>query len=327
MTKFVPKPSIIHYIGIIENVDNTILNYPLESDYRFEKLEWKLLSAIANYRDDIVRTFGYRPNSHLSHDRLRDVFCIRRDYADFGTHFYPKTSHRVEKLRLELTLRLIRLTTSSAIYLAREYQVASIDNELTVSSYGWKSTEFHQDDKVTSLYEPQIQYSKRIIDKVLAKSVAKNDGESEKKLKTMLEHPFFHPTCDLAFQNYELSFTVKNSGLAFLALITTLEVLFGSGAHRVARNAAVLLGNSKDEAFSIYDHIRTLHDKRSKFLHSGKIRDITQDDVLVCRDYCRKCIVEVFELYQPKEKLLKILNTLGFGDRPVLSSNLTSSPR
>lgn len=326
MTKFVPKPSIIHYIGIIENVDHTILDFPLKSDFRFEKVEWKLLRVISNYRDGFVRSFEHRPDPYMSYGLPRDVFCVRRDYPDFGTHFYPKTSHRVEKLRLDLTLRLIRLTTPSTIYLAREYQVASIDDELIVSSYGREQTEFHQADKITSLDESQIHYSKSIIDKVLAKSAAKTDRESEKKLKTMIERPFFHPTCDLAFQNYELSFTVKNSGLAFLALITTLEVLFGSGAHRVARNAAVLLGNSKDESISIYDHIRTLHDKRSKFLHSGKIQEITQEDVLVCRDYCRKCIIDVFELYRPKKDLLELLNTLGFGDRQVLRLNSASSP-
>ena len=324
MTKFVPRPSIIHYIGIIENVDNSIINYPLENDYRFEMLESNLLRAIIDPKR-LPGMLGDRSRASLLSHWRREMYCVRRDYPDFGTHFYPSTSQRVEKLRLDLMLRLIRLTTPSKICMSGEYQVASIDDELIVSSYNSNSMEIHQDDEIISLNEDEIHHSKVFIDKVLAKSVAKTDNESEKILKIMLDRPFFHPSCDLAFQNYELSFTVNNSGLAFLALITTLEVLFGSGAHRVARNAAVLLGNNKNDFISIYERILTLHDKRSKFLHSGKIHEITQDDVIECRNYCRMCIVEIYELNQPKEKLLEILNTLGFGDRPALGIISTSN--
>jgi hypothetical protein len=319
MKKFVPRPSIIHFVAMIENVDDSILDYTLEYNYRFAKIESRLLGAISESHERFIRGERRQRTSISQWGKWqRDIYCIRRDYPDFGTHFYPKISHRIERLKLDLTIRLIRVSTPCTIFITDEYQVASIDNDISVSSYKQNSEVTHQDEDIVPLTEQQIRYSRRFIENVLAKSDAKTETDSEKKLQRMLDRPFFHPSCDLAFQNFELSFSVKNSGLAFLALITTLEVLFGSGAHRVARNAAIVLGKNKEESKFLYERLLALHEKRSKFLHSGRIDEITPQDVLECRDYCRRCIVEVYEINLPRDGLLKILNTMGFGDRPAL---------
>jgi len=131
--------------------------------------------------------------------------------------------------------------------------------------------------------------------------------------------PFKENFLELAFENFELSYETFNHSLAFLCLMISLEAILNPGEselrYRVSRNTAVLLGESQEEAGNIYKEVRSLYDKRSKLVHTGKGKIVSQEDVLKLRDYVRKSIRKINSTGNNKQNLLDALNTYGFGER------------
>lgn len=78
---------------------------------------------------------------------------------------------------------------------------------------------------------------------------------------------------ELALKNYDYSFFVPED-VAIVLLVTCLEILFHPGdknelKNRVARNAAVFLGNSSISSRTIFDNVKNFYDIRSSLVHSG----------------------------------------------------------
>jgi len=117
----------------------------------------------------------------------------------------------------------------------------------------------------------------------------------------------------LALENYELSYRAENPGLSFITAFIALEVLFDAGAHKVARNMAVLLGSDADDSKRIFNEVKELHNKRSNLVHSGKMNKISDEDLIALRRYTRKAIVRTNTLDMQKAQLIEKLNMLGFG--------------
>jgi len=307
----------VHFIGVLTNVDDTIINFPLDDDFRFELVDRVLLNPIL----ESERHFGFG-NSRLLQRFLHNGECwIRRDYKVTGKKLYPNTRQRVEKKRLDLTLRLMRLGHQGNICMPEEYYVTFEGGKKYVGAYKSNLQVPYIDNELFSVTQDEILSLKRFIQQVCVSTEGKTDQETEKNFSRKNQHPLSQSFCNLGLDNFELSFSIHNNGLAFLALITAMEVLFGSGAHRVARNAAVLLGIDKSDSQLIFDELRVLHNKRSKLLHSGKADKITREDVIRLRNYCRRCIKLSHQVNRPKEQLLKELNSLGFGDGSKLQSH------
>jgi hypothetical protein len=78
------------------------------------------------------------------------------------------------------------------------------------------------------------------------------DGDLEAVIRFLgkVQMPLSLPYLELAFENYELSYQAPSNGLAFLTLMICLETLFnpddGEIKHRIARNVAVVLGQTGD---------------------------------------------------------------------------------
>lgn len=131
--------------------------------------------------------------------------------------------------------------------------------------------------------------------------------------------PFAQVFLELAFENFELSYSTHDMNLSFLSLMTSLEALLNAGeqkiAHTIARNSAVLLGRNKAESEEIYHEVKELYRKRSQIVHAGR-RIITQEDLLKLRCYVRESIKEIHKMGKGKKELLDLLNSLGFGQEP-----------
>lgn len=83
--------------------------------------------------------------------------------------------------------------------------------------------------------------------------------------------PFVQQALDL----FELAYSITNPGVSLILFMTCLEVLFEAGAHKVARNAAILLSKDEFSAKSIFTEVKRLHELRSQVVHSGKLTKVT----------------------------------------------------
>jgi hypothetical protein len=137
--------------------------------------------------------------------------------------------------------------------------------------------------------------------------------------------PFKESFLQLAFENFELSYQTHNINLSFLSLMISLETLFNPGGqelrYRVSRNTAVLLGKEDKDSKMIFSEIKDLYDKRSNIVHTGK-SNINNEDLLKLRHYVRESIKEINKIGKSKNKLLDLLNSCGFGERPWTKSTV-----
>lgn len=129
--------------------------------------------------------------------------------------------------------------------------------------------------------------------------------------------PFTEPSLQLALELLELSYDIDDLRLSFLALMVGLETLLNPSSqeitHRVSRNAAVLLWESKEGSKKVFDNIKELYDKRSRIVHSGKSGDLTRDDLLELRHYLRESIKKMHSINKGRDVILDLLNCQGYG--------------
>ena len=132
---------------------------------------------------------------------------------------------------------------------------------------------------------------------------------------TML--PFKRAFLQLAFENFELSYTIPNIGLSFLTLMISLETLLNPGEgelkYRISRNTAVLLGNDREASRNIFTEIKKFYDMRSKVVHTGDSKIIKKDALLNLRYYVRESIKKIYLMKKSKPDILDLLNSQGFG--------------
>jgi len=84
--------------------------------------------------------------------------------------------------------------------------------------------------------------------------------------------------------------------------------------YRISRNIGVLLGKDKRDSEKIFSEIKQFYDLRSKIVHGGRKDIISPENILTLRYYVRESIKRFVKLGLRKDKLLTVLNTLGFGE-------------
>ncbi len=141
------------------------------------------------------------------------------------------------------------------------------------------------------------------------------------KIDDDAKDPFEFKFLKLAFEAFNLSFSIQYINMAYLSLIIALETLFNPSHElglrsRIARNIAVLLGENKEKAIAIEKEIKKIYDLRSEIVHTGKLNIIDVSILLKARDYVRRSIREIYKMNKNKNILLKLLNMCGFGERP-----------
>jgi hypothetical protein len=133
--------------------------------------------------------------------------------------------------------------------------------------------------------------------------------------------PFPRKEVQLAFDNFQLSYDVRNWNLAYLALMISLEVMLSDGdqdkAYKISRNAAVLLGGDKAGGRKAFEDVKRLYTKRSRLVHSGE--NVTQEEMIRLREYVRAILKRIISLDISKKDLFRALDETGFGEPLTVS--------
>jgi|SRR5678815_4881102 hypothetical protein len=116
----------------------------------------------------------------------------------------------------------------------------------------------------------------------------------DNELLDLLSRPLKH---EYIKDHWDESFTAHQAHIEFLQLMMALEVLFNVGQHdiryRIARSAAVLLGENRAHAEFIYDTIREAYNLRSQLVHAGKSKDLNMLNVALLRALVQRAITDL----------------------------------
>jgi len=299
----------IYFMGFLANTNSSILRVKLGHNFKIEKVGRdegiRLISNLENssffnmYKKLISR---YRLGLESQFYIITNSFEVNLNVNSKGRiksnppKIYEFMNEFVQNY-LYSTIKLMRLFKEGGISLPIEYLFYDKDNP----------------KRIISLYKIPVVSLGRL-NYILTPSEV---SELQKFIQNT-KLPFERSFLQLAFEAYELSYKTHNKMLSFLSLMSGLESLFNPGGgelkYRISRNTAVLLGKDKKDSKGIFFNVKTLYEKRSKTLHTGKT-DIGQNDVLRLRHYVRGSIKEIYKINKNKNELLDILNSLGFGEK------------
>lgn len=299
----------IYFMGLLANTDSSILKVHLEHGFKINALS-------ENEGVKFISNLEKRHPSRITKKLFMDFHCLSEEKKLYyiGNSFegdiemddkgmltsFPRVGEFDNKFvhgYLKPIIQLMRLFKEGNICMPLKYYYVIDDNipkSVLVHSTGSNSV-----PELYTLKSSEIPDLHRFIQ------------------KTKL--PFKDSFLQLAFENFELFYEFFNINLRFLSLMISLESLFNLGnqelGYRISRNAAVLLGEDKEDSQHIFDDIKDLYRKRSQIVHTGKSNIISQEDLLLLRRYVRGSIKEINNIGKSKSELLDLLNSCGFGER------------
>ena len=287
----------IYFVGLLQNVDSSILKVKLENNFRFNSITKsegiELFSVLENL-----------PWHKLITKLFMDYPCLNPNLEMFfivENSFNSDLFNNMSKFNNELVAHL-----SPKIRLMRLFKEGNIGMPLQY---------YFLKDPLTSLLQSSEQAY------ISSRSCYSLSDVEIDQLQNFLEKtnlPFKHKYIQLAFENFELSYKVDSPQLAFLTLMNGLEASFnpvrGEIIYRLSRNCAVLLGKNKQDADEIYRNVKNLYDLRSSIVHGGKV-NVEGGKIFELRGYLRESIKKLYILDKPKEEVLKNLNESGFGEQ------------
>jgi len=300
----------VHFLGVLANVDQSILKYHLEHEFEITSVPVNeavhLISNLEKLPQELVHNKLFFPYSCINSSEKRIYFVSKKIIGEI------KLDHRGRVVEipkeiwsfggkyvdgyLRQTLRLMRLFKEGNIFMPLSY-------------YYYEERGIPKSFIRTSTFLPLSRELYHLEDSEIP--------ELQKFLKEFTL-PFQKDFLRLAFENFEESYHVTSRHLAFLSLMIGLEALFNPGGgetrYRVSRNAAVLLGRNREDSKTIFENVRNLYDKRSKVIHSGKVDEIEEIDVLNLRSYLRESIKKIYRMGVEKDELLEKLNESGYGE-------------
>ena len=297
----------LYLIGFLVNVDDSILKLRIGDGFSIDKKQQQEIMPLLQKLDyHYGAESGFEIINFNQDGRPSGCYCINKYLPEFvegtpqGGIVIPVAKLKEIYRNLRDKLRLLRLFKEGNIlmryslyYYFKESipQTAQIGREYPLTD----RTLFHLSDDEYAQAEAFI-----------------NDTKI----------PFQHSFLQLAFDSFELSYETYNRGLAFLSLMISMEAFFCASqneiTYQVSRNAAVLLGKSKDESKEIFDDIKKLYSKRSKFIHGKQDKNpIIPKDILRLRHYVRESIKSIYKLDLGQKELLRVLNESGFGQSPL----------
>lgn len=305
MSEFTKK---VHFMGLLANVDRSILSAKLEHGFEICSMSQEKAVLLISKIEGLP---PYHANMKLLRNHIlegEDLYYISNSLEDdiemTDDGFLAKPLSEVMEFSnslvrdLDEVIRLMRLFKEGNIRMPFRYY-------------------YYIDDD--SLEKPLLHTYLGILPPIVGTYRLENcEIEELKKFLRDTESPFKERSLQLAFQNFDSSYSVPSVALSFLSLMISLEVLLNQGRaelrYRVSRNAAVLLGKNKCDSKRKFCEVRELYDKRSALVHSGK--GIDKEDLLKLRQYVRESIKEMNYIGKSKDEILKKLNTCGFGERP-----------
>lgn len=294
----------MYFIGLLQNVDSSILSVKLEHNFRFKSIS----------KEEGEQLFSVLENLPLLHTHLKlamDYPCLNRErgkYFSVEKSFdvvmsddgFPKGFPEFQKLELFYlipTIRLMRLFKEGDIAMPISYYYYDGEPRLFTAGHSF------------------AYYSR-------GPSYVLNEDEITKlqKFLTYTKEPFVD-YIQLAFDNFELSYEIFSTNVAFLTLMNGLEALLNPGKgeirYRISRNCGVLLGKDKQEATEIFRNVKELYNLRSSIVHGTK-RKIEEGELNKLRGYLRESIKRLLKINKSKKEVLDILNESGFGELGII---------
>lgn len=143
----------------------------------------------------------------------------------------------------------------------------------------------------------------------------------EKILNNKIEDKIF----ETILSTYNANLSISNMKIAFLNLVTCLEILFEKGnselTFQISRGVAVLLSESKQDGIALFDKMKMLYGIRSKLVHSGEWEpkkyygkyndgEPFEDLKLIVIKCVRKYIILNFN----KDSFIELINSSGYGE-------------
>lgn len=336
----------IHYIGILANVDDSILDLELEHGFEVTKHiidssddDFKILMDLLGSEYELLLKYDEGSCVSLDYNINNDadeyvIYCIKNSFKGDSAKIYN------EKYCWGVAERKVIFHPSTDIKdkkendLVSEYLYPSI-KKMRLYRKGNICIPFNYfyfvDNNVPELVS-SLDFGYYIIDEEY--SLEKSEINEFNRFIKEIEIPFSHNELQLAFENFELSYEIQNLNMQFLTLMNALEVLLKIGntelSYKLSRNGAILLGKDKDTSERIYKTLKCLYNIRSSIVHTGKPKQRKNTDkpldeqmienISILREYVRDSIKEVNFIIKKegknKEEILEMLNEYGFGERP-----------
>lgn len=297
----------LYFIGFLVNVDDSILKLQIGDGFSIDKKQQQEIMPLLQKLDYHYGVkSGFEIINFNQDGRPSGSYCINKYLPEFvegtpqGGVVIPIAKLKEICRSLSDKLRLLRLFKEGNIFLRF-------------------SLFYHLKESVPSIVQVGREYP--LTDQTLFHLSDDEEAQAEAFINDT-KIPFQHSFLQLAFDSFELSYETYNRGLAFLSLMISMEAFFCASqneiTYQVSRNAAVLLGKSKDESKEIFDDIKKLYSKRSKLIHGKQDKNpIIPKDILRLRHYVRESIKSIYKLDLGQKGLLRILNESGFGQSPL----------
>jgi hypothetical protein len=296
----------IRFIGLLANVDSSILKLNFQNNFKIESMEYKeaidFFSHLFGLPDfemlSILDKYSCLSESNKIYF-VSNNFYHRYQSKDKSHSTIPQFEHSLIDGYLMPLIRLMRLFKDGNVMIP--YNIY-----------------YFMDGQVPKL---MVDWGKVLPSK---KHVFTLNDDEIRNLKDFIQTtklPFSKPFLQLAFENFELSFeTFHQPNIEFLLLMISLEVLFNPSdrqelSYRISRSVAVLLGQNESDSQKIYSTVRDLYGKRSNLVHNG-ISVITDTDITNLRHFVRESIKIIDKSEKDREKIMNVLNSSGFGSKP-----------
>ena len=115
---------------------------------------------------------------------------------------------------------------------------------------------------------------------------------------------------------YDQSYTSPVETIRFMTCIIGIESILLDGklelSYRFSRNGAMLLSNNEEEYWKYSKILKEVYNKRSTYVHTGKLNGLKPEDIIQAREILRKVILEVISKNKTKNELLKELEVKGY---------------
>lgn len=297
----------VYYLGLIGNVDSTILNLELGGDFCIERRNKqevvKLLSILFSHSEldvecDIEDKFQYDRDDKW-------VYVISKEY-DYWYYDTPKGAPVEEVVKAHHGISYHDSLIKKHFSILCLFSEGDID--VPISCF------YRIDDDGPFLvagYEHE-----RVLERDNRYSINDSQWTEINKFLRTKHLSLMENYLQLAFKQFETSYELNDEQMAFLALNIALEILFNDGrqdiSYKISRGTAVLIGKTKEDALEVYRRVKKLYGKRSALVHSGDAK-ITEQETHELRDYVRRCLRKLFVTNIQKEVLCEHLTTSGFG--------------
>lgn len=294
-----------HFLGILENVTETITKLSLKYNFRITSISYEDLENI------LLPISGDGYQFSCVYDHLYDYFekYGRHDKYIIITNIFPKEqsnnivelvdSYLVPKINL---MRLFKVGNIRLIWycIHENIEAEDLGSVAAVGSEYESEIIYPQDTSLYSITRDDIKYLQLFIDE---------NNET-----------FKHDYINLAYNTYQKTYEINDPNISFLISMIGMEVLFNPGnseiTHRVSRDTAVILGSDRADSISVFKKMIKLYGIRSNIVHGDILKTLKSEDIEILRQYLSEAIKQTIKINKNHDEFYALLDELGFGHRP-----------